>query len=206
MAENTPFVQYVENVSVNYKSTLPFLFEPFCFVDARGSFTKIFSNSLPCLETTIDTAAFHALREVFMADHEVFSSCSAKNVFRGFHYISPVSQPHTSRIMTVTSGRLIDFLVNVDPLSTEYGSIYVSHLSHGGPSLFIPSEPTYAHGFLSLEDNTSMTYFRSTSYLPESDKGYHYSLCAHLLTQYVSLDLLNISSRDLSLPYLPDLR
>lgn len=192
----------VEEVTEASDQGLPFLFNSFTSTDNRGSFKKLLSDRKLSLAQSIPQSATLLAQKVFTAEMEIFTSCSKKNVFRGLHYIKPFMGQSTSRVMTVSSGSALDILVNVDPNSPNYGCIFHCQLTVDGPSLFVPEYPIYAHGFLALEDNTSMTYIRSTPYCRELDLGYHYSLCLPLLETYLDCDQLVLSERDLLLPVL----
>ena len=72
-------------------------------------------------------------------------SINKKNVFRGLHINS------FSKIITCISGSFIDIIVNLDTLIPEYYPI------KSGEQVYCPGG--YAHGFISLEDNSILSYF-----------------------------------------------
>lgn len=81
-----------------------------------------------------------------------------KFTFRGMHF---QNSPRQSKQIIVTKGSIIDFIYN---LKTETLEAY--HLSEG-ESVFVNKHS--AHGFLTLEDNTIVTYSVKGEYNPLSE-------------------------------------
>ena len=74
-------------------------------------------------------------------------SLSNKNVFRGMHY-QKSNSPQT-KYVEVISGKIIDFVMCMNPLSKDYGKIY-SEIITPGTTVRIPGD--YAHGFYCMEE------------------------------------------------------
>ncbi len=124
--------------------------------DERGSFSKIFNEDL--------------FRNLGLNNEfkENFYSTSKKDVIRGMHFQLP---PHDhDKLVYVLSGSIIDVVLDLRKNSLTYGSCD-SFTIHGGlrDSVFIPKG--CAHGFLSLQDETTVGYLTSSCYNPESDSG-----------------------------------
>lgn len=133
-----------------------------CFYnqDNRGSFTKVFH--IEQLENTnIPNIQWK----------ETYYSTSNKDVLRGMHFqIPPMDH---EKMVHVISGSVLDVVLDLRKNSPNYGKVQSFHLSAKKPqSLFIPKG--FAHGFLTLEDNTNMLYHVSTPYSKEHDKGIYY--------------------------------
>jgi len=137
-----------------------YLIEEKIYEDDRGYFMetwneinysnrKLLSNipSLKAIQN--DNSLFNTL---FLQDN---MSVSKKNVFRGLHY--QVGMWEQSKLVRVLKGSVVDFIVDLRQDSQTYGKFEYFELNDKNRmSLFIP--PYFAHGFLSLEDDTIFTY------------------------------------------------
>lgn len=95
-------------------------------------------------------------------------SLSAKNVVRGLHW---QESPHAQgKLVTCLSGSIIDFIVDIRPESPTYLSQLEIPLGGRSPaSAWVPSG--FAHGFVSLEENTLVTYKVTNFWNKESERG-----------------------------------
>ncbi|QTE40258.1 dTDP-4-dehydrorhamnose 3,5-epimerase family protein [Mucilaginibacter gossypii] len=124
--------------------------------DSRGSFTKIFN---------VDFFEANNLRTDFK---ESYFSVSHKNVIRGMHYQSPPTE-HT-KLVFVNTGRIVDVVLDIRTGSKTYGQYFYTTVSVSQPKLiYIPVG--CAHGFLSLEDNTIVSYIQTSVYNNSCDHG-----------------------------------
>jgi len=117
--------------------------------EMKYSNRKLLANipSLKAIQN--DNSLFSAL---FLQDN---LSVSKKNVFRGLHY--QVGMWEQSKLIRVLKGSVVDFIVDLRENSKTYGKFEYFELNDKNRlSLFIP--PYFAHGFLSLEDDTIFTY------------------------------------------------
>jgi dTDP-4-dehydrorhamnose 3,5-epimerase len=130
------------------------------FSDSRGSFQKIFNSQL-----YKDLSLDFDLKEFYY-------SISHKNVIRGLHFQIP---PHDhTKLVFVSQGEILDVVVDLRKDSATFGKLFSTRLnSSDGNSLFIPSG--FAHGFLSLTDNTIVNYMQTSQYHKESDSGILFS-------------------------------
>ncbi len=125
------------------------------FQDLRGSFTETF-NSQEFIKAGINNT--------FHQDNE---SISKKNVLRGLHYQDPKPQ---GKLVRCVRGAVLDVAVDINPLSKNFCKYFMIELSEkNNLQLFIPEG--YAHGFLSLEDDTCFQYKCTTAYSPSTQKG-----------------------------------
>jgi len=128
------------------------------FRDERGSFVKIFHE-----DTFKDRGLEHDFKESFY-------SVSKKDVIRGMHFHLP-PKDHT-KLVYVTRGSLIDVVLDIRKNSKTYGEYLATKLtSDNNTMVYIPKG--FAHGFLSLEDNTCMIYLQTGVYSKEHDSGIH---------------------------------
>lgn len=132
------------------------LIEPKVFEDSRGYFLESY-NSETFKNSGIDT--------LFVQDNQSFSS---KGTLRGLHFqTAPYAQVKLVRAIT---GSIIDVAVDIRKGSKTYGKYYSTELSgENKKMLYIPDG--FAHGFLTLEDNTIVQYKCSNVYNKESEGG-----------------------------------
>jgi dTDP-4-dehydrorhamnose 3,5-epimerase len=106
-------------------------------------------------------------------DHELVS-VSQKDIFRGLHLqIEPYGQ---GKLCQVLNGEVIDVVVDLRKGSKKYGQYYMAALNneiHEGyqRQLWIP--PGFAHGFLSLQDNTVFHYKCTFPRIPKAERTLH---------------------------------
>lgn len=156
------------------------------FADERGYFAELYR------EDEMTALGFPR----FVQDN---LSLSSRGVFRGMHLqAAPYGQ---AKLIRVLSGKIIDFVLDVDPTSPYFRQKVAVELSEeNNQLLFIP--PQYAHGFLALEDHTRVLYKVDTTYTPSAERAYHYTELLELIESHLPTSQLIISSKDLSAPRL----
>jgi len=129
---------------------------PRIFADARGSFVKTFQRDF-FLEHGLD-----------FEPREEFFSTSAKNVLRGMHFQMPPAAH--AKLVYCIAGRALDVVLDIRKNSPAFGRCHARELNDVNRDiLFIPVG--LAHGFLALEDDTTMVYQTSTAHSPAQDTG-----------------------------------
>ena len=90
-------------------------------------------------------------------------SLSSRGTLRGIHYsIAPRGQ---AKWITCVAGSIKDVIVDIRPDSKSFGKwIGVELSSDSGAAIFISEG--LGHGFLALEDNTTVAYLVSTPFSP----------------------------------------
>tara|TARA_E500000331_G_scaffold114870_1_gene112002 strand:- start:251 stop:799 length:549 start_codon:yes stop_codon:yes gene_type:complete len=130
------------------------IIEPEVFKDDRGAF--------------IENWNFKKFQEIGINDNFVQDnqSISSKGVFRGLHFQNP---PHAqAKLVRVVRGSVLDVAVDLRSNSSTYGKHYSIVLSDKNfKSFYIPKG--FAHGFITLEDNTIFSYKCSNEYNKESE-------------------------------------
>ena len=87
-------------------------------------------------------------------------SCSKKNVLRGLHFQAPPFEQ--GKLIQVLKGKVLDVVVDVRKKSKTFGKhLKIELSSKNHKKLWIP--PGFAHGFLSLEEDTILSY-KCTNY------------------------------------------
>jgi dTDP-4-dehydrorhamnose 3,5-epimerase len=152
-----------------------------------GYSNKKLLNDIPSLKAIQnDNSLFSTL---FVQDN---LSSSKKGVFRGLHY--QTGNFAQSKLVRVLKGSVIDFIVDLREDSKTYGKFEFFELNDkNNLSLFVP--PYFAHGFLSLEDDTIFTYKCGNYYHKESEGSVNYSdpIIRHVINNKESiLDVIKI--------------
>ncbi len=131
----------------------PVIIEPRVFGDARGFF----------METWNDAAFAQAgLNVTFVQDNH---SRSQKGVLRGLHFQNPGAQ---GKLVRVTRGAVFDVAVDLRASSPQFGQWVGVELSADNNRMFWVPEG-FAHGFLTLEDDTDFLYKCTAPYAPQSE-------------------------------------
>ena len=131
------------------------LITPDVFSDNRGYFLETF-NEKKYKEIGI-------LKD-FVQDNE---SLSALNVVRGLHFQCP---PYSQgKLVRIVNGSILDIAVDLRKKSATYGKWVAVNLSGKNKKQFWIPEG-FAHGFISLEDNTIVNYKCTSHYNPDSEK------------------------------------
>lgn len=129
------------------------IIEPRVFGDARGFFME-----------TWNEAAFRqaGLDLTFVQDNH---SRSQRGVLRGLHFQNPGPQ---GKLVRVTNGAVFDVAVDLRRSSEHFGQWVGVELSVDNKRMFWVPEG-FAHGFLTLEDDTDFLYKCTSPYAPESE-------------------------------------
>ena len=92
---------------------------------------------------------------------------SSKGILRGLHF---QKDPHAQgKLVRVLQGSVVDVAVDIRPNSLTYGQHFSIELNESNKTMFyIP--PGFAHGFLTLEDNTIFAY-KCTNYYHKESEG-----------------------------------
>lgn len=137
-----------------------FIIQRSLFVDERGSFGRIFCKK--------------EFQNVGLCADFVQTSLSVnkkKYTLRGLHSLK---EPYLEdKLIACVSGSIFDVCVDIRKNSPTYGE-YVAEIitADNGKMLYIPKG--FAHGFLTLEENTNVLYCMTEFYHPEYEVGYRY--------------------------------
>ena len=129
---------------------------PTVFKDDRGYFFESFNNRIfqNNSSSLID----------FVQDNQ---SKSEKNVLRGLHFQNPPFDQ--GKLVRVIAGSVLDIAVDIRKNSSTYGQYFKIVLdTQKHQTIWIPSG--FAHGFVSLEDDTIFSY-KCTNYYHKDSEG-----------------------------------
>ena len=132
------------------------IIEPKAFADDRGFFLEFYNR---------DSFAEIGIKDPFIQDNH---SRSKKGVLRGLHYqIHPVPM---GKLVKCTKGKIFDVGVDIRKGSATFGKWYGEILTGDNHKmLYFP--PGFAHGFLSLEDDTDVIYACTGVYSPANERA-----------------------------------
>jgi dTDP-4-dehydrorhamnose 3,5-epimerase len=131
----------------------PLIIEPRVFGDARGFFMETW-NAAGFADAGLDLT--------FVQDNH---SRSQKGVLRGLHFQNPGAQ---GKLVRVTRGAVFDVAVDLRASSPTFGQWVGVELSADNNRMFWVPEG-FAHGFLTLEDDTDFLYKCTAPYAPQSE-------------------------------------
>lgn len=129
------------------------IIEPRVFGDSRGFFMETW-NAAGFAGAGLDLA--------FVQDNH---SRSQKGVLRGLHFQNPGPQ---GKLVRVTHGAVYDVAVDLRASSPTFGQSVGVELSAANKRMFWVPEG-FAHGFLTLEDDTDFLYKCTAPYAPQSE-------------------------------------
>ena len=138
------------------KTPIPELIEidPLVFGDERGYFYESYNKQ---------KFADIGITDEFVQDNQSFS---AKHVLRGLHFQNPPFAQ--GKLVRVIRGAVLDVAVDIRIGSPTYGQHHKVVLTGRDKRMFwIP--PGFAHGFVTLEDDTIFVYKCTSLYDKESE-------------------------------------
>ncbi len=104
-------------------------------------------------------------------------SFSHRGVFRGMHF--QIEETAQAKLVRVLNGSAVDVIMDLrhGEENPTYLTVSVYSLSHSMDSdeiyaLYVPKG--FAHGFLTLEDNTIFEYYVDAPYAPEKERSIHW--------------------------------
>jgi dTDP-4-dehydrorhamnose 3,5-epimerase len=133
------------------------LIQPVRHGDARGYFSEVYREDA-LIKAGVDIR--------FVQDNQSMSA--PVGVLRGLHFqTAPVAQ---AKLIRVIAGSIIDVAVDIRWGSPHYGKHVAYVLSADeGNQLLVPEG--FAHGFCTLEPNSTVIYKVNNYYSPENDRG-----------------------------------
>lgn len=110
--------------------------------------------------------AEHGLNSAIKQANTSFSK--TKGTIRGMHFQKAPYQE--SKLIRCTKGAILDVIIDLRPDSPTYKQwIGVELTESNYKMLYVPED--FAHGFMTLEDNSEVTYLVSQFYTPGAEAG-----------------------------------
>lgn len=138
-----------------------FVVKPNIFTDERGFFSRTFCKK--------EFAEIGFEKDFVQFNH---SFNSKKGTLRGMHFqVAPFTE---TKLIRCVEGRVWDVVVDFRKDSKTYLQYFGIELSKQNMySVLIPDG--FAHGFVTLEDNSSLIYHHTEYYTPNVESGILYS-------------------------------
>jgi dTDP-4-dehydrorhamnose 3,5-epimerase len=167
------------------------IIEPVRHGDRRGYFAEMYNQKL-LVDAGIDVA--------FVQDNQSLSA--QRGVVRGLHYqLPPFAQ---DKLVRVLRGSVLDVAVDIRRGSPTFGKHVAVELSADNfRQLFVPVG--FAHGFVTLEDDTELFYKVSDYYAPDHERGIQWNDPDLAIDWPVESAAAILSDKDLKLPPLSQL-
>ena len=120
---------------------------------------------------------------------------AAKGTLRGMHYqVKPFEE---AKLIRCTMGALYDVIVDIRPDSPSFRQHFGVLLTpQNRRMLYVPEG--FAHGFLTIEDDTEIFYQMSEFFAPDSARGFRWNDPAFAITWPAEIQV--ISERDGNYP------
>mgnify|MGYP002725506527 CR=1 FL=1 len=144
------------------KTKIPDLYivKPSVFEDKRGYFFESYNK---------EAFTRNGIDQNFVQDNE---SKSGKGVLRGLHFQKPPFDQ--GKLVRVMHGAVLDVAVDLRRSSATYGQWVSVELNHENKWMYwIP--PGFAHGFVTLEDDTVFFYKCTNVYNKESEGSIYWN-------------------------------
>ena len=160
------------------------------FGDDRGFFSETYNAS---------SFSQAGLDLVFVQDNHSLSA--AKGVVRGLHYqLPPKAQ---DKLVRVIRGSIIDVAVDIRKGSPTFGKWVSLELSaQKWNQILVPKG--FAHGFMTLEENTEVIYKVTDYYSPEHDRAIRFDDPQIGIDWPLPSDQIQLSDKDRAAPSLAD--
>ena len=106
-----------------------------------------------------------------------------KFTLRGLHYQS--GETAQAKLIKVINGRILDFVVDLRVPFRSYNNCQFFEMK-GGDELIVPRG--FAHGFITLEDNTVVQYLVDNDYNPKTEGSLLWSSFPEIKNETLRLD------------------
>ena len=158
--------------------------------DARGFFVETWNKA---------TLLGHGLALDFVQDNMAHSK--SRGTLRGLHFQRPPMAQ--GKLLGVLAGAVFDVALDLRQGSPTYGRHVTATLSaEEGSQLWIPEG--FAHGYCTLEDDTTVFYKQTAFYAPELEAGILWDDPALAIPWPVTRADAILSDKDLHLPPLAE--
>ena len=165
-----------------------FVIEPALYRDERGVFYESYNQRK--LEELLEQELN------FVQDNH---SVSKRGVMRGMHFQK--GENAQAKLIRVPKGKVLDVVLDLRPDSETYLKHFKQVLSEENKKmLYVPRG--FAHGFLSIEEDTHFTYKCDNYYNPASEAGLMYNDPLLGIDWNFSLSEMVIAEKDMNWPLL----
>ena len=161
-----------------------FVIEPEPLIDDRGAFAR--------------TWCAREFEEHGLSTRIVQTSTSynpRRGTLRGMHFqAAPFGEV---KLVRCTRGAILDVIIDLRPASHTFSQHFAATLTQDNRhTMYVPEG--FAHGFLTLEDDSEISYQMSAYYVPDASRGVRWNDPAFGIDWPITAPLLN--HRDASYP------
>ena len=144
--------------------------------DKRGNFIRVFDEKI----------LKRILKKKWVQHNESLNK--EKNTFRGFHaQIKPFSE---TKLVRVIHGKIIDMILDIRKKSPTFKKLIKIKMTEGKNMVLIPKG--CAHGYLTLEKNTRLSYLHDNFY----SKKHEINISYKEFKKRIRIKKANISKKD----------
>jgi dTDP-4-dehydrorhamnose 3,5-epimerase len=163
---------------------------PVKHLDERGFFSETYNSK---------ELARSGIKLEFLQDNHSYSS--SRGVLRGLHYqLSPRAQ---SKLVRVTRGSVFDVAIDIRKGSGSFGKWVGIELSSAKwNQLLVPAG--FAHGFVTLEPDTEVSYKVTDYYSREHDRTIRFDDPEIGIKWPIDISSIQLSEKDAAAPLLAD--
>ncbi len=150
--------------------------------DHRGFFARVWCK---------EEFAAHGLNPNLAQSNVGFSK--RKGTLRGMHF---QTQPYAEcKLIRCTMGRVVDIIIDLRPSSSTHKQWFSTELSAGNRTmLYVPEG--FAHGYLTLDDNTELMYQSTQVYAPKHATGVCYDDPAFGIVWPATIEVISDADRN----------
>jgi dTDP-4-dehydrorhamnose 3,5-epimerase len=128
-------------------------------------------------------------------------SVSSRGTLRGIHFADV--PPGQAKYVTCMSGRVLDVIVDLRVGSPTFGTWDAVELEpHTRRAVYLPEG--LGHGFVALEDNSTVVYLCSTTYNPAGEREVHPFDTDLGIEWGITADEASLSAKDAAAPSLQE--
>jgi dTDP-4-dehydrorhamnose 3,5-epimerase len=160
------------------------------FADERGFFSETYNHQ---------AFAANGLAETFVQDNHALSR--RRGTFRGLHYqLPPRAQ---GKLLRAIHGSFLDIVVDIRRTSPTFGKwLGIEISADRWNQVYVP--PGFAHGYLTLEDDTAVAYKVTDVYSQPHERGIRFDDPAIGIVWPMTADEMLLSAKDRAAPLLAD--
>lgn len=163
-----------------------FILKPTIFKDDRGLFYETYNHKI--------FEQITGLKIDFVQDNQ---SVSSKGVLRGLHF--QTGEMAQAKLVRVVQGKVLDIVVDIRKDSTTFGKSFSVVLDDvENLQLFVPRG--FAHGFITLSEQSIFSYKCDNYYEKTSESGIVYNDATLAIDWHLPSEEFIISKKDLELP------
>lgn len=121
-----------------------------------------------------------------------------KFTLRGLHFQK--NEYAQAKLIKVISGRILDFVVDLRTVSDDYNKVFFFDMKEGD-EIYVPRY--FAHGFITIQENTIVQYLVDNDYSPENEGVKVWTdypeICKEIkkINSFFSEELVVIADKDL---------